>query len=180
MTSSSSLCFTTSTSTLSRRGVTSLLGLVFVAGLLLGIASDWATAAETETPAAAQTAPAPAAVHPAAVSDAEKAAREAWRLQMVHAPREKGSCYTATYPDTTWHEVPCKPAPDRRFPPRPGPLGPRRERQSGLCRSAGEYNRPCGRLLRHRQHVERGDRGGGHRWVERRQPVLAPAQLRLH
>ena len=83
---------------------------MFVASLLLGVTPSRAAAAETET-------------HPAplALSDAEKAARETWRLQMVHAPREKGACYTATYPDTTWHEVPCKPAPDRRFPPHPGP-----------------------------------------------------------
>jgi hypothetical protein len=51
---------------------------------------------------------------------AEQAQREAWREKMARTPRKSGACYKATYPDTTWHEVPCKPAPKHYFPPRPG------------------------------------------------------------
>ncbi len=107
-------------SSLSRGRVTSVLGILLgmlVAGLLSGILPGRAAAAEPETPAAKEPAPVAATEKPSAE---ELQKREAWRLQMVHAPREKGACYTATYPDTTWHEVPCKPAPDRRFPPRAG------------------------------------------------------------
>ncbi len=55
-----------------------------------------------------------------AVTETEKAQREDWRVQLLHAPRKKGACYTATYPDTQWREVPCKAPPNHIFPPRPG------------------------------------------------------------
>jgi hypothetical protein len=113
---SSSLPSITSSSIL-----TSALGIVCAAGLLSVNLPSRAIAAEPEPPAAKEPAPAAATTKPgAAVSAEEKAKREAWRLQMAHAPRNKGSCYTATYPDTTWKEVPCKAAPKHVFPPRPG------------------------------------------------------------
>ncbi len=103
----SSLPRMTSSSTQFRGRFASVLGPVFVAGLLS--APSFAAFAQTATPAA----------KPPALSAEEKAAREAWRLQMVHAPREKGACYTATYPDTTWHQVPCKTPPKHYFGPGP-------------------------------------------------------------
>jgi VWD domain-containing protein len=33
--------------------------------------------------------------------------REAWRKSMVRSPRPKKGCFVATYPQTTWKEVPC-------------------------------------------------------------------------
>lgn len=45
--------------------------------------------------------------------------REAWRKSMVRAPRPKKGCFVATYPETTWKEVPC-------VTPRPVPFGPKR------------------------------------------------------
>jgi hypothetical protein len=58
---------------------------------------------------------------PPAASEAEKTKRASWREMMARSPRKKGACYTATYPDTAWHEVPCKAPPNRLFlPPRRG------------------------------------------------------------
>jgi hypothetical protein len=65
---------------------------------------------------------APARVTPKAVAlpqlaQSTKALRETWRLKMLKAPRTRGVCYTATYPDTTWHEVACTVAPRHFFGP---------------------------------------------------------------
>ncbi len=44
---------------------------------------------------------------------------EAWRGKIVHAPPEKkGPCYSASYPDTSWHEVPCQYKPHKAYLPR--------------------------------------------------------------
>jgi hypothetical protein len=37
--------------------------------------------------------------------------REQWRQLMAKKPAPKGGCYTSSYPDTEWHEVPCTTAP---------------------------------------------------------------------
>jgi len=54
-------------------------------------------------------------VIPPAIAKSTKEQREAWRLKMVHTPRKERACYTATYPDTQWHEVPCKTPPKHYF-----------------------------------------------------------------
>jgi hypothetical protein len=46
---------------------------------------------------------------------------EAWRKSMVATPRPPTGCFTASYPDTQWQEVPCTTAPDRPYPPKSGP-----------------------------------------------------------
>jgi hypothetical protein len=45
--------------------------------------------------------------------------REIWRKAMVRSERPKKGCFTATYPQKTWKEVPCET-------PRPVPFGPKR------------------------------------------------------
>ena len=120
MTSSSSLCLTTSSFTLSRGRVTSLLGSalgpMFVAGLLLGAMPGRAAAAETETPAAKEPVSAAAAQKPTAEQ------QETWRQSILKIPRPNNTgCFTAKYPDTQWSEVPCAKPPHKLFlPRRPG------------------------------------------------------------
>jgi hypothetical protein len=38
------------------------------------------------------------------------AAREKWHKALLATPRPKNGCFTATYPERTWREVPCKPS----------------------------------------------------------------------
>ena len=47
--------------------------------------------------------------------------RDAWRATMAGTPRPKNGCFTATYPDTNWQEVPCTTAPLRPYQPVGGP-----------------------------------------------------------
>jgi hypothetical protein len=75
-------------------------------------------------PAMAQPVTTPQTIAPSAarvispeLAQSTKEQREAWRVQMLHAPRTRGACYTATYPNATWHEVPCTVAPRHYFGP---------------------------------------------------------------
>ena len=100
-----SLSRITSSSTLFRGRLISAvgitLGIVFVAGL--PSVSSNAAFAQTATPPAN-----PAA--PAAATDA--AARNAWRKSMAERPLPKNGCFTASYPNAAWQEVPCgRPSP---------------------------------------------------------------------
>jgi hypothetical protein len=36
---------------------------------------------------------------------------------LLRVPVPKKGCFKATYPSTTWQEVPCGTAPKRRYPP---------------------------------------------------------------
>ena len=48
-----------------------------------------------------------------------KAELEAWHRTMLRVPQpKKDACYSATYPDREWHEVPCQTPPHILFPPR--------------------------------------------------------------
>jgi len=59
---------------------------------------------------------------PLKVRDPELAAKaEVWRKAMVRTARPEKKCYTATYPDTAWHEVACKVPPHVMLPPQHGP-----------------------------------------------------------
>ncbi len=40
-----------------------------------------------------------------------------------NAPASNGGCFTSTYPDTNWHQVPCVAGPKVPFPPASGPRG---------------------------------------------------------
>ncbi|AXW36136.1 hypothetical protein HFK83_24880 [Ralstonia pseudosolanacearum] len=45
--------------------------------------------------------------------------REKWRKGMLLRPRPVKGCFTATYPDTEWREIPClPPQPTKPYPPR--------------------------------------------------------------
>jgi hypothetical protein len=48
-------------------------------------------------------------------------AREAWRKSMVKTDLPGKGCFTASYPDTAWHEIPCSTA--KPYPPQPRQVG---------------------------------------------------------
>ena len=69
---------------------------------------------------AASSKPGPSQPAPTAVSEAERKARKAWQAAIgAKAPPKKG-CFTATFPDTEWKEVPCTKPPQIPYPPRRG------------------------------------------------------------
>ena len=81
--------------------------------LLSAFLSGGAIAAQPQAPAKPAT----------AVSREERRTFDAWRKSMVRVPLPKKGCFTASYPSTEWHEVPCTTAPDRPYPPRPYTVG---------------------------------------------------------
>jgi hypothetical protein len=87
-------------SDLTRGRVARILGIIIVAGLLWGALSSRAIAAQPEPPATS-------AQPPSAES------LEAWRKSMVATPRPTTGCFTASYLDTQWREVPCTTPPQR-------------------------------------------------------------------
>jgi hypothetical protein len=52
-------------------------------------------------------------------SDAPRPARienrEEWREYILKHPSPKKGCFKSTYPSTEWKEVPCGPAPTKRY-----------------------------------------------------------------
>lgn len=42
---------------------------------------------------------------------------EDWRTHMATVPPPSKGCFAVSYPSTEWHEVPCGPAPHRRYQP---------------------------------------------------------------
>jgi hypothetical protein len=40
-----------------------------------------------------------------------------WRRGMMRVPLPKKGCFTSSYPNTKWQEVPCTTAPARPYPP---------------------------------------------------------------
>jgi hypothetical protein len=87
--------------------------------LLIGITWIGAARAQPQPVRAPPVVAPPGARQSAALAHSTKEQREAWRVRLLHAPRKTGACYTATFPDTAWHEVRCTVAP-RHF------LGPGR------------------------------------------------------
>ncbi len=54
-----------------------------------------------------------------AYQQATEVERESWRKTILHTPRPKRGCFVATFPETEWREVQCKPTPPTKpFPPR--------------------------------------------------------------
>ncbi|WP_277043063.1 VWD domain-containing protein [Caballeronia mineralivorans] len=54
-----------------------------------------------------------------APDDAMAVERDKWRKGMLLRPRPEKGCFTATYPDTEWREIPClSPRPTKPYPPR--------------------------------------------------------------
>jgi von Willebrand factor type D domain len=48
------------------------------------------------------------------------AERENWRKELLAVPRPTKGCYTATYPERQWRELPCKTPPSKPYFPRAG------------------------------------------------------------
>jgi len=69
-------------------------------------------AEQAQTNAATEQAQAAATRQPTAVE------LESWRKTILHTPRPKEGCFTATYPETEWREVPCKTPPHKLYPPK--------------------------------------------------------------
>ncbi len=55
-------------------------------------------------------------------SQPSKKQLKSWRSSIMHTPRPKSGCFTATYPQTQWREVPCVKAPVRPYRPSHGQL----------------------------------------------------------
>ena len=51
----------------------------------------------------------------------EASEREKWRQTMQNTPKPKNGCFTATYPQTEWREVPCKTPSNKLYPPKLAP-----------------------------------------------------------
>lgn len=80
-------------------------------GLLWVLLPGGATWAQTASRLSASAQPSPA----------QSMSREVWRASMSRAPAPQKGCFSATYPNTTWHEVPCTAAPAVPYPPARGP-----------------------------------------------------------
>jgi hypothetical protein len=93
-------------------------------GVLLGLVSTRAGKAPATGVAK------PAQAKPTAVE------LESWRKTILKTPRPKAGCFTATYPETKWREVPCKTPPHKLFLPSPRG-GTRIERVGGSTKAVG-------------------------------------------
>jgi hypothetical protein len=115
--------------------VARFLGVLFAASLLAGPMSSFAAHAQPAEPISAPS----AAPQPSAE---EAAKREAWRATIARTPAPKKGCFTASYPNAEWQEVPCgRPSPYPNPPrgPRPDAVGDANDysaQVSGLISSA--------------------------------------------
>jgi hypothetical protein len=100
-----------------RRCLTSL-PVAVAASLLSGLLWGSATAAETGTPSSKE--PAAPTLATAKLSPEEAAKQKAWHESLSQAPLPKKGCYEASYPDTQWREVLCKPVPLKPYLPTRG------------------------------------------------------------
>jgi hypothetical protein len=66
------------------------------------------------------TTPTPAQPPPAGAGQPTTAEQENWHKEMLATPRRTNGCYTATYPERQWREVPCKTPPHKLYLPRMG------------------------------------------------------------
>ena len=126
------------------------LGMILLACCLSGPLSSFAAFAQQTPPPANQSPPAPTPKQ--ATKPPPAPSRQAWRKEMSRRRVPKKGCFTASYPDTTWREVPCgAPSPY----PNPPARGPRSDNvgngtdfvahTSGLISSAvGSFNRIIG------------------------------------
>ena len=107
----------------SRKGIKRAPRILMVAGLLTVLmwASATLAAEKPKTPGASQppAAKASSTVSEITAKEPTKEEREVWRKKTLQAPRPKNGCFAATYPGTTWREVPCKPStPHKLYLPR--------------------------------------------------------------
>ena len=84
----------------SARGrVVTFLSIILAGNLRSGLLSSFAAGAQPNEPTLAPSvAPSPSA--------GEAAKREAWRVTIAGTPAPKKGCFTASYPNTEWREVP--------------------------------------------------------------------------
>lgn len=96
--------------------ITSILRMTAAASLLSGLLSSVAAAAEPTAAGAGKT------TIPRLPVEAQPttAELESWRQGILKTPRPKTGCYTATYPETQWREIPCKTPSRKLYPPRQG------------------------------------------------------------
>jgi hypothetical protein len=118
-----------------RERVVTFLRIILAASLLSGLMSSFAAAAQPSEPP-----PAPSVTPPPSAEEAAK--REAWRATIARIPAPKKGCFTASYPNTEWQEVPCgRPSqyPNPAHGPRPDTVGNANDysaQVSGLISSA--------------------------------------------
>jgi von Willebrand factor type D domain len=90
---------------------TKILGALAVATLLSVPAT---AAAQPKEPSPTEPSSAASTTQPT------KAEREEWRKAIIATPRPTKGCFTATYPEKTWREIPCKTPPNKPYFPRAG------------------------------------------------------------
>jgi hypothetical protein len=100
--------------------ITRVLGLMVLAGLVSGLLSPFSTFAQTGASRSAQQAPA-SSPPPTITPPPSPKSLLSWHKSMVATPRPKKGCFTATYPDTKWQEVPCGAPATHFYQPKSGP-----------------------------------------------------------
>ena len=95
-----------------RRAMVPLLALP----ILVSVLGDLTFAQTPEPPSSSPDAAAAAQHEPSAQ------ALKNWRAGMAHVPRPNRGCFTSTYPNAQWQQVPCTTAPLRPYPPAHGGL----------------------------------------------------------
>ncbi len=108
-----------------RRCVARVFSILILSGIFCSFLIALAAAAERagtskdpeSAPAVDRSAPTPTANPPGPAT----LSRDAWRATMSRTPRPKNGCFTATYPNTNWQEVPCTTAPPHPYQPGGGP-----------------------------------------------------------
>lgn len=74
-----------------------------------------------QTDEKAQAKPTPEPTQRTAYQQATEVERESWRQSIIHIPLPGKGCFVATYPETRWREIQCKPPSTKLYPPkRPG------------------------------------------------------------
>ncbi len=99
--------------------ITRVLGLIVVASLVSGLLSPVPAFAQPGASPSAQPAPTPSSA-PTITPTPSAESLESWRKSMVATPRPTKGCFTATYPDTKWQEVPCAGPAKRLYQPNGG------------------------------------------------------------
>lgn len=100
--------------------ITRVLGLMVLASLVSGLLRPFPAFAQAGASRSAQPAPAPSHL-PKITPPPSPKSLLSWHKSMVATPRPKKGCFTATYPDTKWQEVPCGAPATHFYQPKSGP-----------------------------------------------------------
>ena len=87
-------------------------------GIWIAALLAWPAVGIAQPTPPASTPPPPATT--SAASEPSATEREAWRKELMAAPRPATGCYTATYPERAWRSVPCKAPPNKPYFPQTG------------------------------------------------------------